>query len=177
MMKQKIFEKEQLKKMHRMPLFAQIEQQKRKAIGEKYRRNGFRHVILVKKLIAKQERLEKIKAARKARKAARAAEELKFKQAILNHPDKGKLACCVISNGVMYPELTNEVQRIKASLQDTDSETDSETEEDYQLGSYEDVRKEVDRLGHPWYAQRVRGDVWKVCKFTSLNNLKETYDL
>ena len=58
-----------------------------------------------------------------------------------------------------------------------DSDTESETEEDFEEGPHGEIVAQVEKLGHPWYAQHVRGNTWKVCKFTSLNNLTETYDL
>ena len=65
----------------------------------------------------------------------------------------------------------------KAAKKAADSDTESETEEDFEEGPHGEIVAQVEKLGHPWYAQHVRGNTWKVCKFTSLNNLTETYDL
>jgi hypothetical protein len=39
-----------------------------------------------------------------------------FKKAVLSHPDQGKLACCAMSNGAMYPECAAELQRIHQAV-------------------------------------------------------------
>ena len=52
---------------------------------------------------------------------------------------------------------------------ETDSETESETEEDFSEGPHDHIVAQVEKLGHPWYAQRVHGNTWKVCKYIAYN--------